>query len=502
MMTSSVTRPIARSLAAVSAGLLALSGCVATTPTASEPSGTPVTATAAPASAFASALRCMDVLLLDHGARDLSVMVEELADPAQRQSAGTRELLMSALSDMTQRSRAIRVVSAENSAAGGAKRDIHAVAPQYVLRGAIRQIEGAPLLRTAEGGAASGATSVVGIDLALLNSQDMSLVPGTSTLNTLTARRGAGGTLQVQLRKFGVVVNPTWSGLDAPASAMRSLAELASIELVGRLAKVPYWSCLGATDADEAVQAEIRDWYDTMAARPAEIIQYFQLQLRQRRAYDGAIDGTVNPAFKDAVARYREAMGQAREAKLSLEFFQAYLVADHRQVVAKLAPAAVAQAHAVAPPTALQATPVAARPPLNLRIAPLNEARRFARGEHVQLTIHPSRDAHVYCFLQDEKREVRRFFPNRWQRDSRVQPDSGLQLPGSMRFEIVMNPRGMQEMVTCFATETDVLPTLPSNLNAADFHPLPVGSLDQLRLAFARASGGTVAQDSFEIRAK
>jgi hypothetical protein len=137
-----------------------------------------------------------------------------------------------------------------------------------------------------------------------------------------------------------------------------------------------------------------------------------------------------------------------------------------------------------------------------LRIVPLNEARRFARGEHVQLTIHPSRDAHVYCFLQDEKREVRRFFPNRWQRDSRVQPDSGLQLPGSMRFEIVMNPRGMQEMVTCFATETDVLPTLPSNLNAADFHPLPVGSLDQLRLAFARASGGTVAQDSFEIRAK
>ena len=501
-MTISATRPIARSLAAVGAGLLALSGCVATTPTAPETSGTPAAATAAPASAFASGLRCMDVLLLDHGVRDLSVMVEELADPAQRQPAGTRELLISALSDMTQRSRAIRVVSAESGAAGAAKRDIHALAPQYVLRGAIRQIEGTPLLRAADGSAASGATSVVGIDLALLNSQDMSLVPGTSTLNMLTARRGAAGALQVQMRKFGVAFNPNWSGLDAPASAMRSLAELASIELVGRLAKVPYWSCLGASDADEAVQAEIRDWYDTMAARPAEIIQYFQLQLRQRRAYDGAIDGTVNPAFKDAVARYREAMGQAREAKLSLEFFQAYLSADHRQVVAKLAPVAVAQAHAVAPPTALQGTPVPARTPLNLQIAPLNEARRFARGEPVQLTIRPNRDAHVYCFLQDEKREVRRFFPNRWQRDSRVQPDTGLQLPGSMRFEIVMNPRGMQEMVTCFATETDVLPTLPPNLNAADFHPLPVGSMDQLRLAFARAAGGNVAQDTFEMRAR
>ncbi len=500
-MTISGYRAVAgRTAATLAAAMLALTGCVATAPIVPEKAGP--AATAAPASGFSAALRCMDVLLLEHGARDLSVMVEQLADPAQRQAAGTRELLMTALSDMTQRSRAIRVVAADGASAGAAKRDIHALAPQYVLRGSIRQIEGTPLLRTTDGGSAAGATSVIGVDLALLNSQDMSLVPGTSTLNVLTARRAAGGALQVQLRKFGVAFNPTWSGQDAPAAAMRSLVELASIELVGRLTKVPYWTCLGATDADEAVQAEIRDWYDTMAARPAEIIQYFQLQLRQRRAYDGAIDGTVNPAFKDAVARYREAMGQAREAKLSLEFFQAYLSADHRQVAAKLAPAAAAQAYAVAPPTTPQATPVAARAPLNLSIAPLNEAKRFARGEAVQLSIRPNRDAHVYCFLQDEKRQVTRFFPNRWQRDSRVQPDAGLQLPGAMRFEIVMNPRGVQEQVTCFATETDVLPALPPNLNAADFHPLPVASIDQVRSAFARAAGGALAQDSFEIRAK
>lgn len=502
-MTTSAFRPIAnRTGATLAAGLLALTGCAATAPTAPETTTPAVAATAAPASAFAAALRCMDVLLLDHGARDLSMTVEELADPAQRQASGTRELLMLALSDMTQRSRAIRVVSGDGANAGAAKRDIHALAPQYVLRGAIRQIEGAPLLRTADGGGATGATSVIGIDLALLNSQDQSLVPGGSSLNTLTARRAAGGALQVQMRKLGVGFNPTWSGHDGPASAMRSLVELASIELVGRLAKVPYWSCLGATDADEAVQAEVRDWYDTMAARPQEIIQYFQLQLRQRRAYDGAIDGTVNPAFKDAVARYREAMGQAREAKLSLEFFQAYLSADHRQVAAKLAPAAAAQSYAVAPAAPAQASAVPVRAPLNLQIGAINDARRFARGEAVQLAIRPNRDAHVYCFLQDEKRQVTRFFPNRWQRDSRVQRDSGLQLPGSMRFEIVMNPRGVEEMVTCFATETDVLPSLPSNLNAADFHPLPVASIDQLRLAFARAAGGSLAQDSFEIRAK
>jgi len=519
-MTISAVRAVTyRTGATLAAALLALTGCMATAPTTPE-TARPA-ATAAPSSAFAAALRCMDTMLLDHGVRDLSVMVEPLADAAQRQDSGTRELLMLALSDMTQRSRAIRVVSTDATTVGAGKRDIHAMAPQYVLRGSIRQIEGAPLLRTSEG--AAGATSVIGVDLALLNSQDSSLVPGTSSLNVLTARRSPGA-LQVELRKFGVGFNPTWSGHDGPAAAMRSLVELASIELVGRLAKVPYWSCLGAGDADEGVRAEIRDWYDTMAARPEEIIRYFQLQLRQRRAYDGAIDGTVNPAFKDAVAGYREAMGQVREAKLSLEFFQAYLSADHRQLEAKPAPAAApapAQAYAVAPPAPAQvvsspqaqapsaraqATParpaVSTRAPLNLSIATINDARRFARGEPVQLSIRPNRDAHVYCFLQDEKHQVTRFFPNRWQRDSRVQPDTGLQLPGSMRFEIVMNPRGMQEQVTCFATETDVLQALPANLNAADFHPLPVASIEQLRVAFARAAGGSVAQDSFEIRAK
>jgi hypothetical protein len=33
-----------------------------------------------------------------------------------------------------------------------------------------------------------------------------------------------------------------------------------------------------------------------------------------------------------------------------------------------------------------------------------------------------------------------------------------------------------------------------------DFAPLPVTSLDQLRAAFVVASGGTLAQDSFQIR--
>jgi hypothetical protein len=120
----------------------------------------------------------------------------------------------------------------------------------------------------------------------------------------------------------------------------------------------------------------------------------------------------------------------------------------------------------------------------------------------VQLSIRPSRDAHVYCYLQDEKRQVTRFFPNRFQRDSRVQPATGLQLPGSMRFELTMNARGVPETVACFATERDVLAELPAGVNGGDFQPLPAATLDQVRQAFVKVSGGALAHESFELRAR
>jgi hypothetical protein len=285
------------------------------------------------------------------------------------------------------------------------------------------------------------------------------------------------------------------------------------------------------TEAHEGVANEIQDWYDAMAVQPAEIIKYFQTQLRARRVYEGPIDGTVNAQLKDAVARYREALGLAREPKLSLDFFKAYLAADHHQIEARVSPVApaivpvpaapapvpgpTAPILAFAPPAAAPApsaapapapAPVApvpaAKAQLALHIGTTNDARRFGPGEKVNLTIRPSRSAHVYCFLQDEERKIKRFFPNRFRRDSRVQPAEGLQLPGRMGFELAMNTSGRQETVSCFATERDVLAALPANLAAADFDALPVASLGELRSAFARAANGALAHESFQFQPK
>ena len=120
----------------------------------------------------------------------------------------------------------------------------------------------------------------------------------------------------------------------------------------------------------------------------------------------------------------------------------------------------------------------------------------------MNLSILPSREANVYCFLHDDQGQVVRFFPNRFQRDSRVVPGVGLTLPGPARYRLVMNPRGITETVSCFATERDVLADLPSDLNHADLVPLPAVSLDEVRAAFMNVSGGVLGQETLELRAR
>jgi hypothetical protein len=447
-------RSIARNV--LSLGIASLAGCATIGHgTAAANPATQRGQAAAAAPDMSGGLRCMDELLQDYGTRDLTVIAEDLADPSRKFSSA-KDLLIAAVSDISRRSRAIRVVAA-GAEAGGASSAFQALKPQYVLRGSVRRVD----------------DNTLGVDLTVATTQDGTIVPGVGS------RRQLGGASADQ--------------------TLQALVEGATIELFGRMAKVPYWTCLGQADNDPAVAREIRDWYDAMVARPKEIIEYFQAQLRLRGAYAGPIDGAVNPQFNDAVARYRQALGLSREPKLSKDFMQAYLGARHSEVQARVAPAEPVTTKSVSAATAPATQPMPAAP-LALRVGTVNDARQFERDEIIRLSIKPNRDAHVYCFLQDENGQVSRFFPNRFQRDSRVDAGTGLQLPGAMRFEIRMNGKGRKETVACFATERDVLPALPPALAARDFAPLPMGSLDELRQAFSQVAAGAYAHESFEVR--
>ncbi len=478
---------------------------------------------------FADALRCMDNALLDYGVRDVSVIVEDIVDETKKVNAGTKDMLISAISDMTRRSRAIRPIAYGKDSGNtigflfqAQQRDHFALVPPFGVRGSITQFDDAIVRKNLDGGisiepfisigaAKTASASVIGLDLSMLSTSDLAIVSGVSSRNSVIfIKEGKGVESEAAIKKFGINFSVSVARAEGQSQALRTLVELASIELVGRLARVPYWSCLGATEGDAAVQGEVRDWYDAMLANPTELFEYFQRQMRMRGIYSGPLDGKPSPELMEAVARYREALGMTREPKISLNFFQEYLRGDHRRLQGKVepivsAPTSVAQGSA----GGVGATPVVAaaqqaeRPkPVSVAVKPERDRPTFKRGEIVQLNVKPSRDAHVYCYLRDENAAILRFYPNRFSKDSLVLADKGLKLPGEQRFQIVTNSKGVRETVACFATERDVLADLPESAAGTDFVPLSAASIADIKAAFATVTLNNFAEDYFHVDVK
>ena len=465
---------------------------------------------------FTQALRCMDTLMLDYGVRDLTMLTEEIVDETKKLNAGTRDMLISSVSDLSRRSRAVRLVafgkdtmnaisflaSAQN---GGAYQAV----PLYDIKGSVSQFDENLIKNQKDAGfgispfinlgiARDAASSMIALDLSVLSTTDMGVLPGVTSRNSvIVLKQGRGLDGDAAYHKFGINYSMNLARSEGQSQALRGLVELATVELIGKLTKTPYWSCLGVSDpmANADTRLEMFDWYHAMAATQVELIAWFQNQLRRRGFYDGPIDGVFNDAIDEAIVGYRKALGLPPRALLDEAFFYAFLAADHTKI-----PRPPQPARYVAPATA--AAPAATTAPLTLAMKPANEQARFARGEAINLALAPSRDAHVYCYLQDENAKIVRFFPNRFERDSRVAAARPLQLPGTQRFQLVMNARGVSEKVVCFATPGDVLADLPQALVGTDFEPLPGVTFDSIRAAFAKASGGALAQESFDVHVK
>lgn len=492
---------------------------------------------AAPARTFTSftpALRCMDGLMLNYGVKGVNALVEDLQDATKKVNAGTRDMMISAVSEMTRRSGAIRLVAYGADSANvisflkeAERKSAYQNLPEYGVRGSVSQLDdnvarktdnlGVQIGPVSGGRSNTGSAQVLALDLSVIRTEDISVIPGVNSRNSVVVyKEGAGVDVGASgswhSNTLGINFERSMDKNEGLTQALRNLIELASIELFGRLVKIPYWTCLGADASNEAVATEITDWYYNLYSNPASLVTYFQWQMKVRSLYDGEINGEPDEELREAVTAYRKALGLPATARIDQEFFTAYLGANHGQATAaarqhlaslppRPKPAPVQAAPAPAPQPAVQASaaPAPREAPLDLTLTSNSQNWLFLGGEEIRLSVGVSRDAYLYCWTQDETGAVSRFFPNRFAPGAQVGAGRALQIPGTMPFKLVANRKGQKERILCVAAARDILGNMPARVVGNDFDRLPVASLEEVMKAFEGVGDTAVAMKAVDV---
>lgn len=213
---------------------------------------------------FTPALACMDQLLANKSVPKSRILIEDLNDKTDSIKVGARDMMISAISEMSKNNQKIRLVAYGGDSTNlisflktAGKTDAYKQIPNYDIRGSISQFDkkilqvdrSFGLFHTSDGGlgaAQAASLDIITLDLSVVDTKDMGVVPGVTSKNTI-AVYSYGSSLDADARidKLGTYFDMSLSRAQGKSQAVRNLIELASIEIIGKLNKVPYWECLG-----------------------------------------------------------------------------------------------------------------------------------------------------------------------------------------------------------------------------------------------------------------
>lgn len=476
-------------LAAMALMLLS-SACASWEPETAYSTAQPATRPVQNITSFTPALDCMDDLFLSFGIKNIVITSSGIPDATGEVKAGTKDMLISAMSRMSVKSRAFAFVDFDQS-----QRDVAQlqsllgftnkfVAPSYYIRGAITQLDSGVISNSV--GAGIGIqnldigvskdliVSVVSLDLNLGYLASRQIIPGISANNSVAvSRSGIGGDVGAKIGKAGISFNLSMNKSEGMHSAVRSLVELSAIEIAGKLAQVPYWRCLSIEQTNPEMIAEARSWFDAMPQQ--DRVTFVQRALTSKGYYSGAINGIYDRSTKAASARYQAEHQLIADGRINFQLYQSLINQDLAlgQKPSPVAPVVIKNAV----PTSLALDLVSSK----------GKAPVYKVQDVLKMSVTASQDAYLYCYYSDELGKISRIFPNRFQPDPYAIAGRAVAIPSQKsNFDIILEKPGVAEEAICFASAKEIGLSLPSNLKTGDLVPLPVGSIDDLVSIFKR----------------
>ena len=344
---------------------LALSGCSYTAPEvpADIRQENPDTLPKSTITNFNEALVCMDDLMVIHEVPSLylaSQGIENLTSDRSL-SAGGKEMLITALSKMSTRSKGVRFVSygvdirdiLDLQGAHPDKADFRA--PDFFIRGGVTQINkslwsgqrgaGASFIldegQLNDGGtffilkgeedltgsySLSSSYGTVTVDMSVGQIANLQIIPGIASSNTLALKHqdGSSVTADLTIADFGFSYSLTDNETLDYNTVFRSLIQVGAIEIIGKLHDVPYWRCLANAGTVASRNAALRARFNELneADDRKALYTFVQEALKDARYYDGEVDGTFGVSTRNALQTYQQRHGLLATGLIDFETFR------------------------------------------------------------------------------------------------------------------------------------------------------------------------------------
>lgn len=350
----------------VSLGCVGLSSCSVTKPPEPPPEAIarfPDSLPTTTITSFSPALVCMDDMMVAYDRAPIYLTSAPINNLTSEHSIskGATEMLISAVSKMAIRSKAVRYVTFEPAIQNvlslqGAHPDSASFrAPDYFIRGGLTQVNKSfwsgqqgiggsieidpgtvidlgtffqidgqeDLTSSISSNAGYGTLS---IDLNAGHVASLQIIPGATSSNTLALRTSYGNAMtgDISLSDLGISFTLTESFTEDMNTVLRALLEVGAIELIGKLHGLPYGRCLLQAGVNEERDADLLARYLEQSKNdPEKIVKATQKALRDMGYYAGEVSGELNRETEEALRTYQIRMGLLSTGAIGFDTFRA-----------------------------------------------------------------------------------------------------------------------------------------------------------------------------------
>jgi len=297
---------------------------------------------------FSDSLSCMDHMLYQLKPEPILITAQDIENHTAEQVplAGMKDMLISAISRMSERSQRISFV-----AYGTDIRDILLLhkahderdafeVPDLFLRGGVTQFDKNVLVNRFGGGlshdnwnmaySSGQGITYVGLDLNAGTIKDLKILSRAGSSNVLALiDKGFGTEAGGRIKTLGAVFDFGIDRRDGLGQSIRNLVDLGAIEVIGKLLNLPYMTCLPINYKDHDVSASIDREYYRLVATPNHLIKIVQFQLKEMGYYNGTVSGELDKNTLLAI-RYARNIFKDDQSKalISLSFYK-HLLYNH-----------------------------------------------------------------------------------------------------------------------------------------------------------------------------